>query len=204
MSNVLDVALPKWPALIVVGNSVNTEQAEEILIRTSGLYCYTNDKEYSDQLASIFNLEIKKYGQPEYKSLMRQRERFRILDLEYLVNERICSCWVGGPYGWCDWDGTIGCLNHNIGKWPDVKTVLNEWRLIARTFPYLNLRCQLLDKEACFEDGKPLVEYVVANGKVEVKLPTELLAQSVSSELRDDEIGISIDKLRKIVKRIYG
>ena len=55
------------------------------------------------------------------------------IELEYLSNHRIVSSWIGGPHGWCNWEGNIGCNNYNIGKHPSCKEVYNEWIKMSAT-----------------------------------------------------------------------
>jgi hypothetical protein len=49
-----DKGLPKWPALLVKGESVTKEQAIEILIRTDDLEFSCNEREFSSELSKIF------------------------------------------------------------------------------------------------------------------------------------------------------
>jgi len=138
----------------------------------------------------------------------KNRETYKVLDLYYLTNERIMSCWIGGPNGWCDWDGTIGCNNKNIGKWPDVEAVAAEWGLIAEAFPFLNLRCQLFDGETCEEDAKPILLFTVANGRVVVEDSVKPIGSFVESDFRGfffkgAERGITIPELKKKIKMVY-
>ena len=59
--NLFEVELPKWPALVVIGESVTKEQAMEILIRTDSLYFGCNDKEWEEELnfiVLVLRLEI--------------------------------------------------------------------------------------------------------------------------------------------------
>ncbi len=159
-----NISLRKWPAMVVVGQSVTKEQAMEILIRTDDFGFSTNDQDFKEQVRKLI------YATPEdtYQTFVK---KYGLLDLEYLHNERICSCWIGGPKGWCSWSGHIGCNNYNIGKWPSIEEVYNEWVLIAQTFPYLDLTCQLLDGETSEENSQAVVEFIVKDGTVEMRIP---------------------------------
>ena len=96
--------------------------------------------------------------------------------LSYLGNEQIVSSWIGGAHGWCDWHGNIFTNNYNIGKWPSCETVYKEWQIIAKAFPFLNLRSQLLSGETCEDGNQPIIEFAVKGGKVTVKKPKTILA----------------------------
>lgn len=189
-TNIFDKGLPKWPALVVKGKPVTKDQAKEILIRTSSFYFGCNDKEWENDINEIvYGVRSNSFAVSEalmnklnitkdeaYEMEQKLSERYHPLDLYYLRNERIASSWIGGPYGWCSWNGKIGASNYNIGKYPSVTEVYNEWVQIAEAFPYLDLKCQLMDSEAGEnEEPKPVVEFEIKNGKVKAYEPTEIL-----------------------------
>ena len=222
-----NIGLPKWPAMVVKGEKVTEEQAAEIIVRTDGFYFSSNDHEFSRDLYQLFygvkpyegmNIHhaslydyFKKDGEIDWNELdavdKKTRERYGIIDLEYLNNSRIVSSWTGGPHGWCNWNGYIGCNNYNIGKYPDVETVYEEWLKIAKEFDFLNLTCQLYSGEGCEEDIKPVIEFRVKDGKVKMSIPkkpidyvnhdTEQYVTSLFSPNR--ERGCTIDKLKSVL-----
>lgn len=217
------IGLPKWPAFVVEGENVTELQAAEILIRTDLSfphgYLSTNHKEYEREFCRVFNIPFKPHMRDDknfdyndyYERLNEFARKIKSLDLEYLTNHRIASCYINGPYGWCNWDGTIGSNSNNIGKWPDIQIVYEEWKTIAKAFPFLDLRCQLFNNEYCQdkEKIKPVVEFRVKNGRVRMKIPTKAMVInqdfdfSVISNV-DREIGISIKDLKKKFKEVYG
>jgi hypothetical protein len=197
--------LPKWPALIVQGTSVTAEQAMEIIVRTDSMRFSSNDGEFDRKLNEFFyDIQLAKSGYDEERDAILRKlgmdkedknswstyweyqDKYRNLtgqiELEYLNNYRIVSSWVGGPHGWCNWDGTIGCNNFNIGKWPSVEDIYKEWKSIAKAFPFLDLRCQLMNHEADCEESVekpgPVIEFRVKNGKVKMSTPTKPLAKT--------------------------
>jgi hypothetical protein len=173
--------LTKWPLLLVRGESVTREQANEILIRTCVPgYLNVNDKEWSVLVQRILGLRNEDDPPQELWSEDRRDERIAwfkerwdfnraradqlgILNLGYLYTSRIASSWIGGPHGWCDWDGTIASSNYNIGKWPSTSDVTEEWTEIAEAFPYLDLTAQLISKEG---EGDLVGEWRVKDGAV--------------------------------------
>jgi hypothetical protein len=197
-----NIGLPKWPAFVVVGKPVTREQAMEILIRTDSLCFSSNDREFDKELKeTLYKIKIDQSGFESEKGPILEllgikeesesitswkqiwdykdkcRDEAGAISLGYLNNNRIVSSWIGGPHGWCGWDGNIGCSNYNIGKWPSVEDVYNEWTLIARAFPFLELTCQLMQHEAGPDDGedKPAIEFKIKSGKVTMKEPKKAI-----------------------------
>lgn len=213
----MNIALPKWPALLVQGDCVTPEQAAEILIRTDAYFPdflgAGNDRKLGEQLSLACGW-IQPYEarhKPEYyEGLDKAREAAGVLNLEYLSNRRIVSSWIGGPHGWCNWDGTIGCDNYNIGKWPSIEEVEHEWALIAEAFPFLSLTSQLLSGEVCEEGTQPLVEFKLYKGQVVTCEPTKQLMGVDNSALKNyleeypnvHESGISPDRLAKLLRKV--
>lgn len=181
-------AMGKWPRLIVAGEQVTPEQADVILVRTHLPFVSCNDQEWQWLVEKAFGLPHQKEKDEAWAVAAKEGKQFDwmawhqqemdawgklgLLSLEYLHNSRVESSFLGGPHGWCDWDGSIGCSNYNIGKWPEVGQLTEEWRLIAEAFPFLRLQCQVMAEEEYGEDGKvvgvpPVVaEWHVGDGLV--------------------------------------
>lgn len=158
--------LTKWPRLLVVGQNITPEQADEVLIRTANpRLLQVNDQAWNATVARVLGLELGKYGHATTESVEEAVTRYGFLELVYLYTSRIASSWIGGPHGWCDWDGRIGCSTYNIGKWPDLEDVTEDWKLIAREFPYLNLTAQLVTEEG---EGDLAAEWRVQAGRAEL------------------------------------
>lgn len=220
--------LPKWPALLVVGKPVTREQAMEIILRTDDLYFSSNDHPFNKLLSEYFyDIEVTDgyYGsegkaiakklnveENDYKTIWDYKEQksseIKSLDLHYLSNSRIVSSWIGGAHGWCHWDGNIGTSNYNIGKWPSVGEVYNDWVQIAEAFPFLELTSQLQNSEAGDDTiAVPVVEFRIKDGKVEMVNPTELITESKFDEAlvirklsdRYGERGCTIEMFREAV-----
>lgn len=184
--------LPKWPALVVVGEKITKEQAYEVLVRTHQWYLGTNDREWERIVYNLLGVPMVTskdgYKHVDHDALSRVREELQVLGLEYLNNSRVASAWIGGPHGWCDWEGNIGSNNYNIGKWPSIEEVLEEWSSIAAAFPFLNLRSQLWSGETC-EEGHPVVEFVVKDGAVKLVEP-----QPMPRPTECDDLGVVFRK----------
>jgi hypothetical protein len=207
----LSKGLPKWPGMLVVGEKVTREQAEEIIVRTSDLYFWCNEHEFVAQLYEVLGISLQEgfNSFPEDEDLRRVQEELGVITtLHYLGTRRIVSAWIGGPHGWCDWEGNIGSRNYNLGKWPSPSSVFEDWEKIAAAFPFPSLRCQLLDKEIGEDPPHAaLVEYVVSEGRVEVIEPGELLTTPEPGDPLDwirnrDERGTTIENFRAVIGRL--
>lgn len=193
----------KWPGLLVKGEKVTSDQAAEIIVRT----CEWPISSNKTKVDEIFNNLI---ASP--KEFKKGLSYVKPLKLNYLHNQRITSCWIGGPHGWINWDGTVFANNYNIGKWPSINEVTEDWITIAENFPFLNLRSQVLDCEAITSDGKKLpiiatAEWIIKDGKVDLICPEKLLCEV--KELDDEsiysiislgtkrEIGASVSDVKK-------
>lgn len=206
VDDLLNSDLTKWPRLLVAGDPITEAQANEIILRTTPSYLSSNDRPWLAQVCGILGLKQGKYGEVSWDSLDHWRAMIGALDVSYLRNERIMSSWVGGPHGWCDWDGTIGCDTYNIGKWPHAHDVDTEWRLIAAAWPFLTLRCQLVPDEG--EAMTPAVEWRVSGGRVEVVEPGVLPMtrprdpQFLAFLGRNGERGVSPDRLQAAIDQL--
>lgn len=172
----LNRGLPKWPAFTVDGKRVTMEQAREIIIRTDHVFDYIgcNDRDWIKQIVRVMGLpKSDDFLGYDDNALDALSEKIGHIPIEYLANSRVMSSFVGGPHGWIDWSGNVFCNSYNIGKWPSVEEVYDDWSKIAEAFPYLELTSQLFSGEAgSDEEIHPVVEFEVKGGKVEVKEPT--------------------------------
>lgn len=160
----------KWPRLVVTGRPVTPEQADNILIRTADIhYLDCNDKEWNRTVGRIvFGDEdaLDRSGLPWFKEVRERARQLQVLNLEYLHTYRISSSWMGGPRGWCDWDGRIGCAAYSIGKGPGLDEVGAEWSEIAAAFPCLDLTAQLMSDEG---EGELCAQWRIKDGRAQAE-----------------------------------
>jgi len=190
----IERSLPKWPGLLVTGKSVTREQAMEVIIRTDNLQFISNDQTFAkrlnlcvygvaadsferyDCIRNMLKIPADVYD-PIFEYEDKCRDAVKQLELSYMNNYRIVSSWVGGPHGWMHWDGTVGCNNYNIGKYPSVQDVFEDLTVIAHEFSFLDMRVQLLDKEIGEDGARPVVEFIVKDGTVITVEPLEMIAE---------------------------
>lgn len=175
------ILLPKWPGLIVAGDSVTHDQAAEIILRTEAPYEFMcNDYAWQRMLFDVLgvpnNIAIDDYSEEADQAKRAAWETLGVLELQYIHNTQIASAYVDGPCGWMHWDGVIGAESFNIGKWPNTPEVLEDWQKIAAEWPFLSLTAQLLSVEACEDTegrGEVLIEYRVNGGIAEAFRPIQ-------------------------------
>lgn len=199
--------LTKWPRLLVTGQSVSEDQANEILIRTDSWMLMSNDSGWIRTVCAAAGLTVGPYGWPE--GLDEFRASIGALNLSYLENSRIASSWIGGPHGWCSWSGRIGCSTYNLGKWPSTEAVCDDWEAIAAAFPYLDLTAQLVADEG---DGELVGQWTVRAGTAEYEPDPTTVIRPVD-ELESGQIlgvlaggygerGIDITRLAEALRQV--
>ena len=179
----------KWPGLLVVGEPVTPDQAAEIIVRTCRWPMNCNDEEANELFNSLIGPQ---------KEWRKSFLRINPIILNYISNERITTCYIGGPKGWIDWNGKIFANSYNIGKWPSLSEVTDDWVRIAQEFPFLNLKCQVIDCEISESNPIPTAEWTISNGKVELHSPKEIICEVSQKEIDifGDEIGATIDQVK--------
>lgn len=164
--------LGKWPHVLVWGKSVTPEQAEEVILRTHCFPFSTNAHDARDIFEKKMGIAGDAYGRDwraRWESEQVAARKIRSLyghGIEYLYNANVMSSYAWGPGGWIHWEGTVGSQGKNIGKWPQIEEVYDEWVLIAKTFPYLDLTCHLHPDEGVDGLDNPLVEFRIQGGHV--------------------------------------
>lgn len=187
----LNQGLPKWPQHVVTGVPVSVAQANEIIRRTDTFVTHGyggNDRDFERALR-------KKLGFPpswdDYEgtspspwadSVWREKqheateafnERWRPVSTEYVHNSWIACAFIGGPHGWCHPDGQIGFID-NVGKWPSVENVYDDWKKLAEAFPFIDVGATLKNGEEGFEGSDvSVVSFRVRNGTVTLVDPSE-------------------------------
>lgn len=211
----LSIGLPKWPMMATIGKRVTEDQAAEIIVRCSSLHFSCNDKRWDAELYGALGLVVGKHGWvDDWQSVMDKRRELRSVETgEYLdLDSRLSTAYIGGPHGWMNWDGRVGEAGHNIGKWPTVEDVREGWANIAAAFPYLELRCQLFSGEGCEDDIRPVIEYRVADGSVEMREPGETMThypRDIGTEVRrmmsyGGERGCTIEDFKRGIELARG
>jgi hypothetical protein len=184
---------------------VTPEQANEILLRTNGDYFSTNDSDWESTIADLFGIKLNESGWlMDWRSAAHWYQSIAGLDLSYIKNSRIVSSWIGGPHGWLDWDGRVGCSTWNIGKWPGYDDVTEDWRLIAATFPYLDLHAQLITNEG---EGDVAGQWRVTGGEAALVEPVSKFMVNEASFMvfmHHGERGVSYTRLAEAWKQVRG
>lgn len=169
----------KWPQAVIIGKKITKDQAREVLIKTD--YFFTsdmpggNDEKYDIELRKRLNMPpCWSYGSDNtYEENVAWQKEHGCLQLNYLDNNWISSCYIGGPNGWCHVDGTI-FNNKNIGKWPEWSEVVEDLETLGKAFPFLDMTLYIIDCESGCGWGDDAFERIciggihLCNGKLEI------------------------------------
>lgn len=177
-----ELNLPKWPQLIVTGESVTPEQALEVIRRTDSFFndgYGGNNHEWNDKVIETTNYPKDSdfdFGAGSnffdgfefyVKAINEWKKNWQYVTTEYVHNSWISCAYIGGPNGWMHPDGVIG-FSENIGKWPSIKEVYDDFCIIAHNFSFLNMEATLMSGEQCEYDIHPVVSFKIKDGKVRV------------------------------------
>lgn len=195
----LSIGLPKWPEMIVVGDTVTPEQAKQVILATDNsltdMYGAGNNRDFTkfyhnESLTNLYtHLEWSGFTSEMldvlgFTPIEPSKSIYEVLGtipLDYIGNDLAMSSYIGGPSGWMNVDGTIYSTK-NIGKWPSVQDVFEEWKMVAKAFPFLNLTATLMSDESGFENY-PLVQFIVSNGTVSIQTENIIVPSTKSKEL---------------------
>lgn len=176
MENLLDRGLPKWPQMLVTGAPIAQTQALEIIRRTDNFFSFPhgNDHAFVEEAIRLIGFPKepvdprRKGSDPKaeekffdalnkfWENQAQWKEDWGHLGTQYVRNDWVSSCFISGPHGWCHPDGTISFAD-NVGKWPSVEEIKNDWEILAKAFPFLEVEITLMNKESCEEDSQPVV-----------------------------------------------
>lgn len=168
---------PKWPKLLMVGETVKPEQAREILIRTNHWFMleYNYSKGMIEETIKQF---YKRTLAPEHQIGYNKIDvedfigKLDVIELNYLDNARIQSSWIGGLKGWMNWDGKLFTNNYNIGKWPTEDELISDIETITKAFRYLDFELQLVreyyDDYSNLERREPFFTCKVKNKDIKI------------------------------------
>lgn len=184
----LNCWLPKWPQMLVTGDSIATDQALEIIRRTDTFFTrdqYGNSHGFNKMLRKLLHMPEDSnddcFHIDYYHSQLNTWQNnwgciLAARDYLYTRNSWVSCNFPSGPNGWCHPDGNIG-YNLNIGKSPSCKEVFEEWTIIAQTFPFLtNIGVTLMDSEMTIggekkEQASPVISFFIHEGVVKIVDP---------------------------------
>ncbi len=196
--------LPKRPEVFINGLQVTVEQAKEINFRTDtnlsyiDEYGFGNDRSFRQRCQDLF-------GWNQVLKMTQNRERWNVTELwakqlgyigtSYIHNSWLASCYIGGANGWCRSDGTILMEGQNVGTWPSVAGVVEDWQNLVKAFPFLDLVCTLFSAEAGEDDGYPVATIIVKDGSVTVVEPDLALHQREPVKPDFDDMFVRVAEL---------
>lgn len=209
MNELINRVLPKWPQMIVTGEKITEKQALEIIRRTDSFFSYPSGNNHSfirkaKEAVRYKDTDEYKPDVPysdksrEYWELREEyRKKWGFIESEYITNSWISCSYIGGVHGWCHPDGAIG-YSDNVGKWPSVEEIYNEWVAVAEAFPFLELGVTLMSGEDCEENTFPIVSMKISNGTVQLVDPAQ---EDVHSSMKSE--NNPKDKVQSFVRNFY-
>lgn len=178
--HLLNRGLPKWPQMYTTGVPVPQDRAKEIIRRTDTFFTNGfdgNDRSWSRWVRETLKMPEEKWGlsadelRDMFLRLERWREHFGVIGTSYVHNSWIACAFIGGPHGWCHPEGDIGFVD-NVGKWPCVDDVFEDWKILAEAFPFMDVGVTLMDAEEC-DEGHPVVSMRILRGEVQLVDPAK-------------------------------
>lgn len=190
----LNVGLPKWPQMYTTGMPVSEEQAKEIIRRTDFFFVSGfggNDHEYNFAVKMLLGMPLgwsDKYVAERYRVKVDEnrsweaadewRKKWGVLATSYVRNDWVSCAFIFGPHGWCHPTGEIGFVD-NVGKWPSVGDILEDWQTIATAFTFLDIGVSVMSMEEGEDENpaegrirEPLVSIVVKDGQATLVQPS--------------------------------
>lgn len=218
--------IEKWTGCLIQGNRLSKAWTERLCLQTSGFDLFTNSqlllKEYYDALAIPYDSNGNTYSRDfrchakDYKDAQKLNKACGVMkDIRYLSNSCICSASLGNQ-NWVQWDGSIKKCG-NLGKYPTARNIYDEWCVIAKRFPILNIICQLLDGELSYDnldELNPIVQFNIHDGKVDIQFNDikkldlkhsnvyDDILSSLSGDTYHKECLIRPTELKDVVERV--
>jgi len=104
--------------------------------------------------------------------------------------------------------GRENLKNNSLEKWTSLINVYEDWKLIAETWKYLNLKCQLTNEwddsgndidimeEMGYVYDKPIIEFHIHDRTVDIKNPDDILVFNTHKSIIFDNILFNCTKER--------
>ncbi len=221
----MEPSFGKYPIMIVRGEKITFDEADEILIRTNNWNDDSQDKDWTDVVYRSAGIRMGHLNMPHPDALRDFQKKYRVLDLEYCWNHRIMSRHILGPRGWCDWDGVLSYELPIQSKWPLLVELEHEWRMIAEAFPFLNLKVQFAEQKPddtlhwgdVDREVRPTLQFTVAAGGIKTDYDPDkgFKRMQIKYQSKNDirtmlrrhssvhgRKGVPLDRLREALDRV--
>ena len=216
--------------MLVTGKAVTVEQAKEIIFRTDEFL--TDATTYGGGNARKFNVEYRRlagldllqfertardghtYTDIDWDKQYELQERLNIVETLHVKNSWTSCSYIGGPHGWCSPAGVIS-YSDNVGKWPSIEEIVEDWSTIAQAFPYLDLHVTLMSGESCEDDIEAVINIRVVDGSAFAEAPDEsvhtipekkdymeVFEQRLSDRTHSYSLGLPMDWYEEFAARV--
>lgn len=204
----LERDLPKWPGVLINGDPVSREQALNIIAKTDSFIDSLgefggNDSEWNAKAKSEMGVDDLTFEEScAIGSAFRESDLF--VPTVYLRNDWLSTSYIHGPSGWCSPSGEI-YMNRNVGKWPSLIEIQEDFERIAKAFPFLKATAVVFDHEYCEEEKKQVLTFFINKGEVTWKDVPDWKSLVDEKPLPDDtQLFIELLKGTKNLENEHG
>lgn len=174
---------PKFCHLLIKGDNVLVDQAKEIILRTdrflTSITCIVSDERFACNYRAMSGLASlsKRSGffsrhdtvSHDWDAEKALKAKLGVVSLNCVISDMASSCYALGPQGFCQPDGRI-VFSDNIGKYPSVKDLYEDFVALAQAFPFLTLRASLFLNDVADSEQDFGVGFLVSKGEVRIVL----------------------------------
>ncbi|MND91206.1 hypothetical protein D3C80_833190 [compost metagenome] len=183
-----DLWLPKWPQIMIVGDDVTEEQAQDIILRTDKFITGISEaisrrfeplremiqrQSGMDAIVKAANKEARERDHEgiayflKYHAQKHIRDALGFCSMECIHNTWAASSYLYGAYGFCSPEGKIFYCDNSRGSYPSTQAYYEDLISLAKAFPYLRFKSSMYGGEHCDDNEvKCVISFVVENGTV--------------------------------------
>lgn len=168
------------------------------------------EKDHSCCDMSIRDIIGKDFSE-KFDNVEKWRKSWGCLELSWVWNQWISSCYIGGPHGWISPNGEVGGLM-SIGKYPNTDEITEDLIKIAKEWPILEFTAYEVDQDDIeyvyarweVKDGKAeLVKRDYKDPKVQysgIQADPETYRKHFEDGIHDYECWWTLDELKELWK----
>lgn len=210
-----NIKFKKYNGFLAKGDSVSESQAMEIIIKTNHWSRLHLDYmvETSPMLTTLKKIYFKRlpieeridgfhnidYDTNGFIKLFNLKIDIHILANRYIQNNYSVGLWI-------NWDGTIYCDNMNIGKGTTFQILIDEMKVIKKSFPYLNnLVFQILQYNIDSTlHNYPILTIKLKDGEIYFSLDEAEFIHEIGERREKNYSTEDLKKIEMAFQTVYG